>query len=402
MAGATEFPHGASRSRNKAPDLPILALAISPAGSVLPDKAVRKPIHRGLTFQIRDTKNMQTLNPELLNILKAADLEPFNRLSESSLRELACSARVFDLRAGESVALNPASGHYVSAGWGEIRIGTGHESSQTRAPGQRPYLAQGGPLRLDAITDCGVILADCDMVDFLTGWEELASHAREQDSDLWSRLRLLSRATAFRSLPMGCVEAALARMSPRRVGAGEEIVRQGEVGDAFYVIWSGRAEVWRTGLHDDEPRKVDEMDAGDEALVTGGTRNATVRMITDGELLVLGREDFRTLLANPLIEEVSPEVARSLVADGAEWLDVRYQEEYEETRIPGARLIPLHELRASADGRLDPARRYVIYCRSGKRSAVAATAMLLSQRQFKVVSLQGGLNAWPHETRSDF
>lgn len=347
---------------------------------------------------------MQTLNPEILLALKAADVEPYGPLSEASLRELACSARVFDLREGEQAALNPSSSHYLSVVWGEVRIDASLVENQTRAAGQRPFLAAAGPLRLQALSDSGVILADCDMVDFLAGWEELASNAREQDSTLWSRLRRLSHATAFRRLPLLSVEAALLRMMSKRVAAGEEIIRQGEPGDAFYVIWSGRAEVWRTGLYDDEPVKVDEMgegDAfGDEALVTGGTRNATVRMITDGELLVLGREDFRELLASPLIEEVSPEVARSLVADGAEWLDVRYAEEHEESRIPGARLIPLHDLRANAASQLDPARRYVIYCRSGKRSAVAA--MLLAQRQYKVVSLQGGLNAWPHETQSDY
>ena len=44
---------------------------------------------------------------------------------------------------------------------------------------------------------------------------------------------------------------------------------------------------------------------------------------------------------------------------------------------------------------LNPEKNYVVYCRSGKRSAVAA--LLLKQYRLNAVSLKGGINAWPYK-----
>lgn len=203
-------------------------------------------------------------------------------------------------------------------------------------------------------------------------------------------------------MPLEQVEAALARMQPRRVEAGEEVVRQGEPGDAFFLVWSGKAEVWRQDLYDNEPQKVADLGVGDtfgdEALVTGGTRNATVRMIEAGELLALNRTDFLALMSQPMINEAPPDVAQSMLNAGWQAVDVRYAEEFEDSHIPNALLLPLSDLRRLADDRLQPDRSYVLVCRSGKRSAVAA--LLLSQRGYRVVSMQGGMNAWTGPTSS--
>jgi len=73
-------------------------------------------------------------------------------------------------------------------------------------------------------------------------------------------------------------------------------------------------------------------------------------------------------------------------------LDVRQDWEYAETHLPGARHIPLGEL-AERTGELDPGRPTVVYCRSGSRSAAAAT--LLTGRGFtEVFNLAGGITAW--------
>ncbi len=72
-------------------------------------------------------------------------------------------------------------------------------------------------------------------------------------------------------------------------------------------------------------------------------------------------------------------------------LDVRLNEEFDEGHIPGALLIPLSQLRKRA-AEIDSAARYVAYCRSGRRSSVAA--FLLSQLGFDVVSMAGGVLAW--------
>jgi rhodanese-related sulfurtransferase len=47
---------------------------------------------------------------------------------------------------------------------------------------------------------------------------------------------------------------------------------------------------------------------------------------------------------------------------------------------------------------LDVSKKYIAYCHSGSRSAVAV--MMLNQNKFDVLSLDGGIRDWPFETAS--
>ena len=78
----------------------------------------------------------------------------------------------------------------------------------------------------------------------------------------------------------------------------------------------------------------------------------------------------------------------------ARWIDCRYDMEYEESRIPGARLVPLDVIRSQIHT-LDPDAVYIVYCRSGRRSKAAA--FLLRERNVNAVSLIGGIKDWPFE-----
>ncbi len=62
---------------------------------------------------------------------------------------------------------------------------------------------------------------------------------------------------------------------------------------------------------------------------------------------------------------------RRRVAEGALLLDVRTPQEFAEGHVPGAKNIPVQEL-AQRIAELGAARRVVVYCRSGGRSASAA------------------------------
>jgi rhodanese-related sulfurtransferase len=81
-----------------------------------------------------------------------------------------------------------------------------------------------------------------------------------------------------------------------------------------------------------------------------------------------------------------------MVETGYQLLDVQYSEEYCDHPIHGAILMPLYEIPNRTD-ELDNKQRYIVYCRSGARSAVAA--LLLAQNQIYVVSLDGGIRDWP-------
>ncbi len=73
-------------------------------------------------------------------------------------------------------------------------------------------------------------------------------------------------------------------------------------------------------------------------------------------------------------------------------LDVRQPWEYEEDHIPGAKLVPLSDLKEGTQ-KLDPKKPTLVYCAVGGRSRVAA--QLLSGRGFQeVYNLSGGIKAY--------
>lgn len=77
-------------------------------------------------------------------------------------------------------------------------------------------------------------------------------------------------------------------------------------------------------------------------------------------------------------------------------LDVRTQEEYNAGYIAGAILLPYDEINAKATIVLpDKEKEIVLYCRSGRRSAIAKKSLLDSGYQ-KVVDF-GGVKRWEGE-----
>ena len=80
-------------------------------------------------------------------------------------------------------------------------------------------------------------------------------------------------------------------------------------------------------------------------------------------------------------------------------VDVRTQEEFEEARIAGAILIPYDEIMYRAETELpDKNTVILIYCRSGRRSALTA-ADLVSLGYTDIYDF-GGIINWSHETIS--
>jgi CRP/FNR family transcriptional regulator, cyclic AMP receptor protein len=76
--------------------------------------------------------------------------------------------------------------------------------------------------------------------------------------------------------------------------AAAELVREGEPGDSFLILRSGVAEVLKDGGTIRELGPGDFL--GEISLIDGGPRTATVRATEPITALVIGREDFTTLL----------------------------------------------------------------------------------------------------------
>ena len=77
-------------------------------------------------------------------------------------------------------------------------------------------------------------------------------------------------------------------------------------------------------------------------------------------------------------------------------LDTRTQEEYEQGHIPGAILIPHDQIKDLAEGLLpDKDQLILVYCRSGRRSKLAAQDLL--SLGYTNIKEFGGIIDWPYE-----
>ena len=77
-------------------------------------------------------------------------------------------------------------------------------------------------------------------------------------------------------------------------------------------------------------------------------------------------------------------------------LDVRTQEEYDQGHIPGAIVISHEEIAEKAENVLtDKDQLILVYCRSGRRSKIAAEALV--ELGYTNIKEFGGIIDWPYE-----
>lgn len=111
---------------------------------------------------------------------------------------------------------------------------------------------------------------------------------------------VLERSSLFRFLPEDQHALLRSLLREERFEFGDVIVKQGDEAVAYYIVTTGRARVLKETENGDD-LSLTTLRPGDEfgelALISGGTRNATVRCSTAVEVLRLDRKDFLPLLA---------------------------------------------------------------------------------------------------------
>ncbi len=96
---------------------------------------------------------------------------------------------------------------------------------------------------------------------------------------------------------------------------------------------------------------------------------------------------------------ITAKEAKKIMDEGGDYviLDVRTEEEFAEGHVPGAMLIPHDKINVQASEKLpDKDRLILVYCRSGRRSKLAAEALLALG--YKNIIEFGGIIDWPYET----
>ena len=100
------------------------------------------------------------------------------------------------------------------------------------------------------------------------------------------------------------------------------------------------------------------------------------------------------------IAPIAPKAAREMLAanKGIVLLDVRTLEEFLEARISGSVLLPYDQITPESAARIVGAKdtTIIVYCRSGRRSEIAAKA--LYALGYKKIFDLGGISSWPYGT----
>jgi CRP-like cAMP-binding protein len=198
-------------------------------------------------------------------------------------------------------------------------------------------------------------------------------------------MSVLLSSPLFFNLPPSNISRFFSSFEHIPVKRGDVIFRQGDPGEEFYVLLSGCAEVIIDDQHEMPIKELRQGSYfGEGALLSGEPRSASVIMTTDGELGRLDRDNFHSLLHDPVIKYISAEeVGQQLLKHKSHCVlvDVRSPEEFAHRPSFNSRNIPFRELRATIP-QLDKKSLYFISEEGGKRSELAAH--LFSQADLKV------------------
>jgi CRP-like cAMP-binding protein len=338
-----------------------------------------------------------------VDIAQLKAFSPIDSLKKDNLAALVKKTKIREAQPGETLFREGDTEKrtvYVLSGAIELREG---DQTAVKVVGgsedARNPLSPKLPRRHTAIATgrAEYITIDSDLLDVMLTWDQTGSYEVSElrgdsgGSDDW--MTTLLQTKAFHKIPPANIQAIFMRLQQVNHKAGDVVIKQGEEGDYFYVITRGKCVVTRETPLNKEGIRLAELQVGDtfgeEALISESKRNATVAMLTDGSLMRLGKDDFRKLLNEPMLDWVDPDAAEKVIREGGQWLDVRLPSEFEAYHNAGAINVPLYFIRLKLKT-LDSSIKYVVCCDTGRRSS--AGAFILNERGFQTYVLKGGLN----------
>jgi len=329
---------------------------------------------------------------------------PLDSLKPENILALAKKSRLNSLQAGRSLFKEgDTDKHAIFLVSGDVELRSKDKIIKTitaKSPEALHAIAPVLPRKISAraLNDVEYITVDSDLLDVLLTWDQTGSYevgdlqsGVQEESDDW--MTKLLQTKALYNIPAANIQAMFMRMEQVNKKEGDIIIKQGDEGDYFYVVVSGRCAVTRETPLNKEGIKLAELRIGDtfgeEALISEAKRNATVKMLTDGSLMRLSKEEFQTLLKEPMLEVLDFEQSKELIKSGAQWLDVRLPSEYGNFHLNDAINIPLYFIRLKLKT-LDTETKYIACCDTGRRSSAAA--YILTERGYNCSVLKDGLN----------
>ncbi len=251
------------------------------------------------------------------------------------------------------------------------------------------------PTTVSAVAKSAVVIlaVESDFSDLVLAWSESGNEESNQEghpefeaAEEGDWMSSLLQSPFFNKIPPGNIRQLFLRFKSQKVAADEVIVKEGERGEFFYVLEVGSAKV--VDSHGNILAALRPGDYfGEEALVGDTTRNATVKMLTPGKLMCLEKNDFVTLLQEPVRRFISyEEVVKSFASENpCQIIDVRLPLERRFQSVPHSRSIPLSQLRKSLPT-LEQSQIYVVTDDAGRRADVAA--QLMNQAGYEALILR--------------
>jgi rhodanese-related sulfurtransferase len=331
-------------------------------------------------------------------------LQPLGTLNETDLRRLSNCAELVSLEPGEALNMTgrlPRFLDYLISG--EVELCRGQHKSlrihQDSHHARRPLqdsLPQYEQIRTR--TGCTVLRIAQGQLEHLlrTNWQQAYEIEELQvDNDLHALSNLLQNRCLL-ALPPDNIESVMALMQSIEVQSGETIIWQGEHDDGYYTVLNGRCRVSRRPHAMADDTLLAELGPGasfgEEALITGAARNATITMLTHGAVMRLEKKYFLRYVVDELLDFHDYHGMIDKLRHGAKLIDVRQEDEYQ--RNGYGMHIPLPMLRLRLQ-KLSKGREYVFCCDDARLSTAAA--FIAMQQGFKASVLHGGLNKVPKE-----
>jgi rhodanese-related sulfurtransferase len=143
--------------------------------------------------------------------------------------------------------------------------------------------------------------------------------------------------TIFRDLPRENLDEIARAVEERVVPPNTAIFREGDPGDNFYIIRSGRVRVFKrneAGMGRDLSILGPGDSFGEIALLTGEPRSADVEALEETSLMVLSKDRFDRILRDcPDISRIFLKEMRTWLVRDDELIDQEAEEAYKATRF---------------------------------------------------------------------
>ena len=338
-------------------------------------------------------------------------LEPLNKLNPILLDELAAKSIIEEVPAGRIICRHGDSdSRQIYLLSGQIEVATAGETKTKVIKSKsalKTAIAEGSPrsVTLKAKTNSTLLHIDADLLDLLMSDElELTSSSYEvneidsDDSDDWMLTFLQS--PAFLQLPTENIQKLLTHMEEIPVKKDQTVIKQGDKDDNYYIVKTGSCNVHRKPYESAANVLLAVLPTGsgfgEEALISNGSRNATITMREDGTLMRLKKKDFLSLLINPLITYFEHSEIQSKLNEGCVVIDVRPEQQSKQSPLKDAVNIPLSMLRIEF-ANLNAEREYLLLCNDGSQSAAAAFLMIQNGLNCNV--LKGGIDSIKEKTK---